>query len=140
MTMFVSLCKGFSSGIWLYALFISALENNRCFNSCEYYLDRLYGCILFYQSLYFVCGHLKRFLVILLFLRNITGLIKVYPVVSESVFTGAMIPKCVRISSKCCTQSCNWRGMRVALCFLNTAVAFKGTFSSTLIFLHRIQT
>ena len=58
---------------------------------------------------------------------------KVFPVVSESVFTGAMISKFVKISSKCCTRSCSWRGMRVALCFLNTVVAFNGRFSSALI-------
>ena len=77
------------------------------------------------------------------FLRKITGLIKVFPLVSESVFSGATIAKCVKISSKCYTRSCNWRGMRVALCFLNTAVAFKGRFSFTLILAknrHRIQT
>ena len=59
---------------------------------------------------------------------------KVFPMVRESVFTGAIISKCVNISSNCCTRSCNCSGIRVDLCFLNTAVAFKGRFSSTLIF------
>ena len=60
-----------------------------------------------------------------------TGFIKVFPVVRDSVFTDAMISKSVKISSWCCTFSCNWSGIRVARCFLNTAVAFSGRFSST---------
>ena len=56
----------------------------------------------------------------------------VFPVVKESVFAGAMMSKCVNISIKCCTLSCNCSGMRVALCFLKKAVAFRGRFSSIL--------
>ena len=42
---------------------------------------------------------------------------------------------CVKISGKCCTVSCNCRGIREARCFLNTVVALKSKFNSTLIFL-----
>ena len=56
-----------------------------------------------------------------------------YPVVM-SLFTGAIISECVKMSSKCCTRSCNCRIIRVARCFLNTAVAFRSRFNSTLIF------
>ena len=57
-----------------------------------------------------------------------------FPVAKESVFTCAEISKCVKISSKCCTRSSNCKGIRVACCFLNTAVAFKRRFNSSLIF------
>ena len=68
------------------------------------------------------------------FLRIITGLMKVFPVLRESVLTGAIISKCVKMSGRCCTRSCNRSEIRVALCFLNIAVAFRGSVSSTLIF------
>ena len=68
------------------------------------------------------------------FLSITTGLINVFPVARQSVFTCAKISKCVRMSSKCCILSTNCKGIRVACCFLNTAVAFKGRFNSTLIF------
>ena len=68
------------------------------------------------------------------FLKMKTGLMKLFPVVRESKFTGVIISKCVKMSSKCCTRSSNCSGKRVALSFLNTAIAFKGRFSSTLIF------
>ena len=58
------------------------------------------------------------------FLKMITGLIKVFPVVRESVLTGDIMSKCVKTWSKCCTLSCNFSGRRVALCFSKTAVAF----------------
>ena len=61
------------------------------------------------------------------FLCTTTGLINV---VRESVFTGAVISKGVLISSKCCTLSCNYIGIRVARCFLNTAAAFKVSMNS----------
>ena len=67
------------------------------------------------------------------FLSIITGLINVFPVVRESLFTVAIIAKYVRISNKCCTLSCKSRGIRVACWFLNSAVAFKIRFVSTLI-------
>ena len=68
------------------------------------------------------------------FLRIITKLRNVFPVVMESVFTGAMMSKCIKMSSMCCTLSSNCSGIRVALCFLRIAVAFRGRFSSTLFF------
>ena len=68
------------------------------------------------------------------FLSIITGLINVSPLTKESVFTRAELSKCVRMTSKCCTRSSNCKGIRVACCFLNTAVAYKGRFNSTLIF------
>ena len=64
----------------------------------------------------------------------VTGLMNVFPMVKESVFAGAKISKCVKMSSKCCALSCNWNEIRVALCFLKIAVALRGRFSSTLIF------
>ena len=64
----------------------------------------------------------------------ITGLLNVFPVVRESVVAGAMITKCVKMSSKCCALSCNWNEIRAALCFLKKAAALRGRFSSTLIF------
>ena len=67
-------------------------------------------------------------------LSIITGLIKLFPVARESVFTCAETSKCVRMSSKFCSRSNNCKGIRVACCFLNTAVAFKVRFNSTLIF------
>ena len=67
-------------------------------------------------------------------MRIFTGLMNVFPMVKESVFSGAIKSKCVKISSKCCILSCNWSGLRVALCFLKIAVALRGRFSSTLIF------
>ena len=63
-----------------------------------------------------------------------TGLMKVFLVVRESMLAGAIASKCANMLSKCCTRSFNWRGMRIARCFLNTAVAFKGKFNSILIF------
>ena len=42
-----------------------------------------------------------------LFFTILTGLMKVFSVEWKSVFTGAMISNCVKISSKCCTLSCN---------------------------------
>ena len=57
------------------------------------------------------------------------------PAVRKSVFTGAKNQKFVKISGKCCTLSCNCRGIREARCFLNTVVAFKSKFNSTLHFL-----
>ena len=68
------------------------------------------------------------------FLSIITGLRNVFPVARESVFTCAEISKCVRMSSKCCTCSSNFKGIREACCFLNTAVDFKSRFNSTVIF------
>ena len=68
------------------------------------------------------------------FLSLITRLINVFPVARESGSTCAEISKCVRMSSKCCTRSSNCKDIRVACCFLNTAVAFKGRFNSILIF------
>ena len=68
------------------------------------------------------------------FLSIITGLINVFLVARESGFRCAEISKCVRMSSKCCTHSSSCKSIRVACCFLNTAVAFKGRFNSTLIF------
>ena len=56
------------------------------------------------------------------------------PVARESVSTCAEKSKCVRMSSKCCTHSINCKGIGVACSFLNAAVAFKGSFISTLIF------
>ena len=50
------------------------------------------------------------------------------------MFTCAEISKCDRISSECCTHSSNCKGIRVACCFLNTGVALKSRFNSTLIF------
>ena len=49
-----------------------------------------------------------------------------FPVVSESVFTGVNMSKRVNLSSRCCTLSCNCRGKRIARHFLNTALAFRG--------------
>ena len=69
------------------------------------------------------------------FLMTMTGILKVFSVVTESVFTGAKNSNCVKISGKCCTVSCNCRGIREARCFLNTVVALKSKFNSTLIFL-----
>ena len=57
-----------------------------------------------------------------------------FPVAKESVFTCAEISKCVKMSSKICSRSNNCKGIRVACCFLNTTVAFKVRFNSTLIF------
>ena len=68
------------------------------------------------------------------FLSIITGLINVFTVARESVFRCVDISKCVRMSSKCCTCSSNCNGIAVASCFLNTAVAFKCRFNSTLTF------
>ena len=59
---------------------------------------------------------------------------KIFPVVRESVIKSAMISKCVKMLSGYCTMSGYWSGIRVAICFLNIAVAFIGRFSSTLIF------
>ena len=58
-----------------------------------------------------------------------TGFNKLFPVVRESVFTGAIISKRVKMSSKCFTLSCFCMCIRVARCFLNTAVVLKGRFS-----------
>ena len=68
------------------------------------------------------------------FLSIILGLINVLRVARESVFTCAEISKFVIMSSKFCTCSSYCKGIRVACCFLNTAVASKGRFNSTLIF------
>ena len=48
------------------------------------------------------------------FLSITTGLINVFPVARQSVFTCAKISKCVRMSSKCCILSSNCKGKRVA--------------------------
>ena len=61
-----------------------------------------------------------------------------FPVVRESAFTCDMISKCVKTSKRFCTLSCSCNGIRVALCFLNTAVAFKGRFGSTFFCQHQI--
>ena len=68
------------------------------------------------------------------FLSIITGLLNALRVARKFVFICTKISKCVRMSSKCCTLSSNCKGIRVACCFLNTAVAYKGRFNSTLIF------
>ena len=68
------------------------------------------------------------------FFSIITGLINVFSVARESVSTCADISNFVRMLIKCCTRSSNCNGIRVVGCFLNTAVAFKGRFNSTLIF------
>ena len=70
----------------------------------------------------------------MIFFSLITRLINVFPVVRESVFTCAKKSKSVRMSSKCWTRSSNRKVKQVACCFLNTAIAFKVSFISTLIF------
>ena len=108
MTKFVSLCDRLSSGIWLYALFMSAIKT---------FSPLIHLTIVWIGSM--VQLHFVSSIIVLSwrasktifsdspFLSIITGLIKVFTVVIESVFTGAIISKCVRISSKCCTRSCN---------------------------------
>ena len=53
------------------------------------------------------------------------------------MFTGAILSKCVSISSKCCT--CHCKGIRVAECFLKTAVVIESNFYSTIIYQQRIE-
>ena len=126
----VSRCDGFSKGI------VHVLQReNRVFNPCNYYLYRLYWPTTFsFSIIVFNCRASRTILSDSSSLSIITGLVNVFPVARESLFTCAQTSKCVRMSSKCCTRSSNCKDIRVACCFLNTFVAFKGRFNSTLIF------
>ena len=85
------------------------------------------------QSLCLIEDNLKQFLVILFFLRIIAGITKLFHVVKETVFTGAIMSMFVRISGKCCSFSFISTAMPVARCFSKTVLAFSGRLSSTLI-------
>ena len=113
--------------IWLYALFISAIEKIAPLILVKiFWIGSMVQLHLVSSIIVFSCRASKTILSDSLFLRMITGLMNVFPVVRESVFTDAIMSKCVNISSKCCIFSCNWSGMRVALCFLKMALAFRG--------------
>ena len=126
----VGRCDGFSKGI------DHVLQReNRAFNPCNYYLYWLYWPTTFsFSIIVFNCRASRTILSDSSFFSVITALINVFHAARESVFTCAEISECVRMSSKCCTRFSYCKGMRVACCFLNTAVAFKGRFNSFSIF------
>ena len=107
MTKNASLCDALSSGSWLYALFMLAIEKIGSLIRVSIIWIGSMGQLHFVSSvIVFSWRGSKMNFSDSPFLRIITELIKVFPVVSESVFTGAFISKCVKISSKCCTLSC----------------------------------
>ena len=128
-------CDDSSSGIWLYAIFMTAIEKTGPLIRVSIISIGSIGQPHLVASVIVFNWQLSRTIINdSHFWRIFIELINVFPVVRESVFTCAMISKCVRISSECCILSRNCRSKRVARCFLNTAVAFNCKFKSTLIF------
>ena len=66
--------------------------------------------------------------------KMITGLTKVLPFGSSSMFTGDIISYCSEMSSSLFTLSCKYIGTLLAFFFLKTASSFKGKCSGELIF------
>ena len=124
------MCDCSSYGIWLYALFISAVVKYLLFIFVKITWIGSIGQLHLESSM-----NELRYLASRTsfndspFAKTITGFINLLPFGCSSFFTGEMISYCSSMSSNRLTLSCKWIGILLACWFLKTASGFRGKIS-----------
>ena len=137
MTKILGRCDGLSGLIWFNAITMSTIEKiGRLMRVSIIWIGSIGQLHFVSSTIVFKWRASRTILSDSSDLSIITGLIYVFHVVRESVFTDEKISTFVRMSSRCFIRSCSC--IRVAHCFLYTAAALRCSVNSTLISLHQI--